>query len=147
RWSALTAIAWSTCSSASRSATGSSSRTSCGRCTASRKLSASTAREPETSGGPAPAAHRFRGSPASWRSGGLLGEQLLQLPGLVHLAHDVAAADEFAVDVELRNGRPVGVVLDPLPDAGVGEHVDREELVDPAGVQHLHRHLREPALR
>jgi len=30
-----------------------------------------------------------------------LGEQLLQLAGLGHLAHDVAAADELALHVEL----------------------------------------------
>ena len=49
-------------------------------------------------------------------SGRLLREQLLQLARLVHLAQDVAAADEFAVDVELRNRRPVGVFLDALAD-------------------------------
>ncbi len=37
----------------------------------------------------------------------LLGEQLLQFAGLEHLADDVAAADELALHIELRNGRPV----------------------------------------
>src|SRR5664279_6351939 len=36
-------------------------------------------------------------------------ERLLQFAGLEHLAHDVAAADELALHVELRNGRPVGI--------------------------------------
>mgnify|MGYP003693735643 CR=1 FL=1 len=39
----------------------------------------------------------------------LVGEQLLQFTGLEHLADDVAAADELALDVELRDGRPVRV--------------------------------------
>ena len=56
---------------------------------------------------------------------GLLGEELLQLARLVHLLQDVAAADEFAVDVELRNRRPVRVFLDALPDFRVLQHVDR----------------------
>src|SRR5690606_582028 len=33
-------------------------------------------------------------------------EEVLQLARLEHLADDVAAADELALDVELRNGRP-----------------------------------------
>ena len=37
----------------------------------------------------------------------LLFEDLLQLTGLVHLADDVAAADELTLDVELRDRRPV----------------------------------------
>ena len=41
-------------------------------------------------------------------------EQLLQFAGLEHLAHDIAAADELALDVELRNGRPVGIGLDAV---------------------------------
>ena len=43
-----------------------------------------------------------------------VGEYRGELPGLEHLAGDVAAADEFALDVELGNRRPVGVFLDPL---------------------------------
>src|SRR5437762_2817837 len=40
--------------------------------------------------------------------------QALQLARLEHLANDVAAADELALDVELRNGRPVGIGLDAV---------------------------------
>ena len=58
---------------------------------------------------------------------GHIRQQLLQFARLVHLAHDVRAADEFAVDVELRNRRPVGVVLDALADVGIGEDVDGKE--------------------
>src|SRR5476651_958387 len=36
-------------------------------------------------------------------------ERLLQFAGLEHLAHDVAAAGELALHVELRDGRPVGI--------------------------------------
>src|SRR6185436_4587258 len=59
----------------------------------------------------------------------------------------VRAADEFAVDVELRNGRPVRVLLDAFADRLVGEHVDAGELVHAAGIEHLHREGREAALR
>src|ERR1700674_47416 len=37
-----------------------------------------------------------------------------ELPSLEHLADDVAAADELALDVELRDRRPVGVGLDAV---------------------------------
>src|SRR5689334_14551765 len=45
-------------------------------------------------------------------------ERLLQFAGLKHLADDVAAADELALDVKLRDGRPVGIFLDALPQLG-----------------------------
>src|SRR5205814_7642144 len=41
-------------------------------------------------------------------------EHLLQLTGLEHLADDVAAADELAVDVKLGDRRPVRELLDAL---------------------------------
>src|SRR5512145_1926036 len=44
----------------------------------------------------------------------LLGEELLQLARLEHLGDDIAAADELALDEQLRNGRPVGIFLDAL---------------------------------
>ena len=43
-------------------------------------------------------------------------QHLLQLAALVHLHHDVRAADELAVHVELGDGRPVAVFLDALAD-------------------------------
>ena len=58
-------------------------------------------------------------------------EQFLQFAGLVHLFHDVRAADEFALDVELRDGRPVGVVLDALADVRILQHVDVKKFFTP----------------
>src|SRR5215469_11151193 len=55
-------------------------------------------------------------------------EHVLELAVFVHLADDVAAADELALDVELRNRRPVGEFLDALTDRRIGEHVDTFEL-------------------
>ena len=52
-------------------------------------------------------------------------EMLLQLTGLEHLAHDVASADEFALDVELRDRGPVGVDLDAIPQFGRVVHIER----------------------
>src|SRR5262249_51999777 len=51
-------------------------------------------------------------------------QQALQLAGLEHLAHDIAAADEFALDVELRNGRPVGIGLDAVAQLVVLQDVE-----------------------
>ena len=44
----------------------------------------------------------------------LLRQQRLQFAGLEHLHDDVAAADELALDVELRDGRPLRELLDAL---------------------------------
>jgi len=74
-------------------------------------------------------------------------QQLLQLARLVHLLHDVRAADELAVDVELRDGRPVGEFLDALADVRVLQHVDAEELLHAAGIERLHRERGKAALR
>jgi hypothetical protein len=72
-----------------------------------------------------------------------------ELARLEHLAHDIAAADEFALDIELRDRRPVGVFLDALAKLGVFENVDpfegRADLVE--DLHHLagkaaHRKLR-----
>jgi hypothetical protein len=51
--------------------------------------------------------------PACFKSGdeAALGEQGLQFAGLEHFPDDVAAADEFAFDIELGNGRPIGELL------------------------------------
>lgn len=43
---------------------------------------------------------------------------------LEHLADDVAAADEFALHTELRDRRPIGVILDALTQINAFEHVD-----------------------
>src|SRR5262249_54318964 len=57
------------------------------------------------------------------------------------------APDELAVDVELRNRRPVRVVLDALADLGILEHVDREVIGDAGTLQDLDHGRRESALR
>src|SRR5271170_5917633 len=57
-----------------------------------------------------------------------LGEQLLQLAALVHLERDVAAADELALDVKLRVGRPVGEALEGLAHLRLLEDIDMFEL-------------------
>ena len=46
-----------------------------------------------------------------------------------HLAHDVRAADELALHIELGDGRPVGEGLDALAQLVVLQHVDADELV------------------
>src|SRR4029077_13999814 len=76
----------------------------------------------------------------------LLFEDLLQFAGFEHLADDVAAADELAVDVKLRHRRPVRVFLDALADRRVGQDVDAFEL-DPEMAEDLHDGRREAALR
>ena len=57
------------------------------------------------------------------RDAGLL-EVSLQLLLLEHFADDVAAADELALDVELRQRRPVGIGLDAVAQFGIFQHVD-----------------------
>src|SRR6187551_636979 len=58
----------------------------------------------------------------------LRGQQRRQLALGVHFAHDVGAADELALDVELRVGRPARVLLQPLAQLGIGEDVVGLEL-------------------
>jgi len=84
---------------------------------------------------PAAVLGRGRGERAQGRRGdrdarsrgldGLESEGLEELARPVHLLDDVAAADELALDVELRNRRPGRVGLDALADVRGGEHVDR----------------------
>ena len=58
----------------------------------------------------------FTGTPLSFK-------QALQFAGLEHLADDVAAADELALDVELRDGRPVRIGLDAVAQIVRFQHV------------------------
>src|SRR5271167_3260543 len=105
----------------------------------------------------APLLHRGRGrdpAPRGWEGEGLshpngdalLFEDLLQFTGLVYLADDVAAADELALDVELRDRRPVRKFLDSLADSRIGKDVDAFEL-DPKVAQDLNHCRGEAALR
>src|SRR5690606_2264951 len=59
---------------------------------------------------------------------------------------DVAAAYEFALYIELRNGRPVGEFLDALPQFGRIEHVDAL-VVGSDVVENLHDLAGKTALR
>src|SRR5690606_26947770 len=65
----------------------------------------------------------------SGRSGSTLGadallvEEALELSCLEHLTDDIASADEFALDVELGDGRPLRVFLDALAQLIGGEDV------------------------
>src|SRR5208283_2413871 len=53
-----------------------------------------------------------------------LAQEPLQLAAAVHLEHDVAAAEELAVHVELRVGGPARVALERLAEFRVLEYVD-----------------------
>ena len=54
----------------------------------------------------------------------LFGNKILQLACLEHLTDDVAPADKLTLHVELGNRRPLGIVLDALPQIVGGENVD-----------------------
>src|SRR3954447_10528314 len=54
-------------------------------------------------------------------------EHLGELARLIHLGHDVAAADQLPLHEQLRDRRPVGDGRQLLPDARVGEDVDGGE--------------------
>src|SRR5438876_613593 len=73
-------------------------------------------------------------------------QQRRELPARMHLAHDVAPADELPAHVHLRDRRPVGEALDRLALLRLGEHVDRLEGHADLS-QHLHRGGREAAHR
>ncbi len=76
------------------------------------------------------------------------GEQGLEFAGLVHFGDDIAAADEFAFDVELRDCGPVGEFFDTVSDFRVFEDVDGfewdlgmfEDLDDACGESALREH-------
>src|ERR1700674_1440856 len=72
--------------------------------------------------------------------------QLLKLAVLVKLAHDIAPADELAVDVDLRDRRPVAVALDRLPQLLVGKHAEGLER-RAERLEDLYGRSREAALR
>src|SRR5574340_1045314 len=74
-------------------------------------------------------------------------QQLLEFPVLVHLGHDVGTADEFTLDVKLRNGRPIGVVLDPLADLRILQHIHGKQLFHAQCLQDGHCFAGKTALR
>src|SRR5882724_277452 len=96
---------------------------------------------------------RWRRTPSTSEALGRVGQrdalvlhELAELAGLVHLADDVAAAHEFALDVELRDGRPLAEFLDALTQFRVDQDVDAVELHAELA-QHLDDGGREAALR
>ena len=76
----------------------------------------------------------------------LSAKKLLQLAGLEHLADDVAAADELALDVKLRNGRPVRIGLDAVAQLGGFQNV-QALVADPDVIEDLHHLTGKTALR
>src|SRR3546814_12371486 len=73
-------------------------------------------------------------------------QQLDQFAALVHLADDVAAADELALHIELRDGRPGAEFLDALTQRLILKDIDALE-AHAEVAQHLHDGRREAALR
>ena len=73
-------------------------------------------------------------------------EHAVQFAGIEHRLHDVGATDELAVDIELRNRRPVAVFLDALADVLVGQHVDGRVVFEQR-VQTIGRRRGKTALR
>lgn len=72
-------------------------------------------------------------------------DQGLQLTRLVHFGHDVATTNEFAVDVKLRDGWPVGIVFNAITDCRVVQYVDGDHFLGVARFQNLNGAAGEPA--
>ena len=51
-------------------------------------------------------------------------EQILKFAGLVHFHHDVAAADKFALDVQLWNRGPLAEFFDAFAKVLIFEDID-----------------------
>lgn len=64
----------------------------------------------------------------------------------IHTDGDVASAEELTIDAELQEGGPAGVLLAPLSERLIGEHIERLEghIKRP---QNLHHRVGEAALR
>src|SRR5260221_1324534 len=92
--------------------------------------------------------HRQRSRSAGSQFGPAAGarDQLTQLSGSVHLPYDVAAADEGAIGVELRDRRPVREGFDSLADGWIEKHIDRMDR-HIVVAQHVDDGGREAALR
>lgn len=70
----------------------------------------------------------------------------MQLTRLKQLGHDVRPTHELALDVELRNGRPVGEIFDGLAYFVIFEHIDGDKVTNAAGLEDLDRPARKAAL-
>src|SRR5690606_18905508 len=86
---------------------------------------------------------------ARWRSCALLrlGDHARQLAALVQLDGNVAAADQLAVDEQLREGRPVGIARQVGADLRILQYVDAVEAGGAGRLQRLHGAAGEAAHR
>ncbi|AMW35412.1 hypothetical protein AY555_09750 [Haematospirillum jordaniae] len=79
-----------------------------------------------------PGAADVAGSPVRYASGAdgysLVLEQLNKLAVCCHFAHDITAADEFPLDVQLGDGRPVAEFLDALAKFVAVQNIDTFEI-------------------
>ena len=64
----------------------------------------------------------------------------------MQFVNDVTASDEFSIDINLGNGRPIGILLDPIPDGRVGQDVHGLERIA-IGSQNLYCVGRKATLR
>jgi hypothetical protein len=85
-------------------------------------------------------------APAQSGAADCLLHHLLQLALLVKLHRDVTTADQLAVDIDLREGRPVRVARQVLENFRVGQYVHMREFL-PARGQRLGGTTGIPALR
>lgn len=76
-----------------------------------------------------------------------LAQHVAQQARLVHVEHDVAAADEAALDEDLRDGGPIGEELDFLADVLVVQDVDGGEAGQALIFEDLADRPAEPALQ
>src|SRR5690606_12972836 len=76
-----------------------------------------------------------------------LGQQGLEFATGQHFANDIGAADEFASNIQLGNGGPVGIFLNALTNFFVVKHVHSDELGSSCLEQRLNGATRKPALR
>src|SRR2546423_11704745 len=76
---------------------------------------------------PVPRQRGKRASARRFRSARRASQQRGELAALVQLAHDVAAADQLAVQIELGIRRPARVLLEPLTQLLVRQDVVRAE--------------------
>jgi len=78
---------------------------------------------------------------------GLSSEGLLEFTALIHLGHDVRTTDKFTLDVQLRNGWPVGIILNALANRLVLQHIHGKQVRHAERVQNADCICRKSALR
>jgi len=69
-----------------------------------------------------------------------------KFPLLMQFVDDVTASDEFSFDINLGNGRPIGILFDPIPDGWVDQDVHGIERIA-IGPQNLYCVGRKATLR